>query len=102
MKRRVITRDRTGTVVSDVTAIVAGLGADKEAFAANGVAFATFNYAGPEAGPHAWVVNGATTSVPATLDAPSGLISSDVEVTATAAGPVEIVVNGVTLTLQAV
>lgn len=102
MKRRVITRDKSGVVVSDVTAIVAGLGADKDSFAANSVAFAALNYAGPEASPHAWIVNGAMTSVPATLDAPSGLISSDVEVTAAAAGPVEIVVNGVTLTLQAV
>lgn len=81
---------------------VAGLGTDRDTIPANGTAFATLNYAGPEPSPHAWTVNGAASNIPAALDPASGLMVSEIEVTAAVAGPIEIVAVAATLTLTAV
>jgi hypothetical protein len=99
--------DNPAPILAQYVVVDAGLDADgrRRTLAATGADVVTCHYAGPEATPHAWTVNGAAVSVAATAVAAgqpaTGMNESVLEVTASQAGPVIVTVGGQTLTLTA-
>lgn len=97
------TFDGRGGLLGELYVVESGLDADRRTVPADGVTPAVLHYASAtDAGPHAWTINGAAHSEPATFDAASGLSWSEVEVTAAAPGPIDITVGGNTLTVEAI
>lgn len=101
MKRLYIDQDAPTGEITRTTALSPGLGADRTTLPSDGSAAATLHYAQEQPGDADWLVNGTPYSEALAQDVESGLWWSEIEVTASVPGPVEVAVNGSTLTLEA-